>query len=174
MSKNEKIGLFVGSVFLAGAVILIFMKKNKAKTEIYTPVSVATAGGAFNNAGNIRKGNDWKGEKTPEIAGAFESFENLAYGYRALIKLLRNYYLAGFHDLNAVINHYAPAADNNNPAAYINFVVNYTGISKTQDLKDIVNSEKIYPLLKAISLVEQGTSFKLDENSIKEAFRMLS
>lgn len=45
-----------------------------------------------NNPGNIRlSATLWQGEVRPSQDKSFCQFKNMAYGYRALIKLLQNY-----------------------------------------------------------------------------------
>ena len=44
-----------------------------------------------NNPLNIRKGNDWQGERHPQTDKEFEEFESLTMGFRAAFKLLKNY-----------------------------------------------------------------------------------
>jgi hypothetical protein len=45
-----------------------------------------------NNPGNIRHdGEKWQGEVVPSRDASFKEFTTIAYGYRALIKLLQNY-----------------------------------------------------------------------------------
>ena len=46
-----------------------------------------TRGLRNNNPLNIRKGNDWQGE-TKGSDPSFETFQSMAYGYRAAIKIL--------------------------------------------------------------------------------------
>lgn len=43
-----------------------------------------------NNPLNIRKGNNWKGERPNQTDPAFEEFESMEMGIRAAIKLIRN------------------------------------------------------------------------------------
>ena len=44
-----------------------------------------------NNPLNIRKGNDWHGERHPQTDPEFEEFKNLEDGFRAAFVLIRNY-----------------------------------------------------------------------------------
>lgn len=46
-----------------------------------------------NNPGNIRKNSDlFQGEVTPGKDRDFKQFKTMAYGYRAMFKILSNYY----------------------------------------------------------------------------------
>ena len=44
-----------------------------------------------NNPLNIRKGNNWQGEISPQSDKEFEQFESMTMGVRAGMKILRNY-----------------------------------------------------------------------------------
>ena len=46
-----------------------------------------------NNPGNIRRNSDvFQGEINPSRDKEFKQFKNMAYGYRAMYKILSNYY----------------------------------------------------------------------------------
>jgi hypothetical protein len=77
-----------------------------------------------NNPGNIRLGNDWKGEK-PGSDGQFEAFTSVEYGIRAIYKLIDSYkknYKA--ITIEAIISRYAPTSENAT-ARYIQDVLSY-------------------------------------------------
>ena len=72
-----------------------------------------------NNPMNIRKGNNWKGEKHPQTDAAFEQFESMQYGVRAGLKILKNY-MTGYNGLaqkantiEKMITRWAPPSENN-------------------------------------------------------------
>lgn len=83
-----------------------------------------------NNPLNIRKNaaNAWKGKVVPGTDSEFEQFVTMAYGYRAALKLLRNYIGDGYNTIRKIINKWAPPKENNT-ASYINNVSVRTGIS---------------------------------------------
>ncbi len=66
-----------------------------------------------NNPGNIRHGNNWKGEtKGNDIA--FESFEFVEYGIRAIYKLFETYRTKyNCTTLESIIHRWAPPSENN-------------------------------------------------------------
>ena len=68
-----------------------------------------------NNPGNIRHDRDkWQGEIVPSQDKSFKQFSSMAYGYRALIKLLQNYRkLHNRQTIAEFINRYAPPCENN-------------------------------------------------------------
>lgn len=66
-----------------------------------------------NNPGNIRHDRDkWQGEIVPSQDKSFKQFISMAYGYRALIKLLQNYRkLHNRQTIAEFINRYAPPCE---------------------------------------------------------------
>ena len=68
-----------------------------------------------NNPGNIRLSRTvWQGEIRPSRDRSFCQFRTMAYGYRALIKLLQNYRRNnGCCTIADFINRWAPPVENN-------------------------------------------------------------
>jgi hypothetical protein len=92
------------------------------------PQEVMTRGIRNNNPGNIRiSPAKWKG-KIPvyqNTDGSFAQFTSMAYGIRALYRLLITYINKyGLTTVDAIIDRYAPAGDNSEAARtnYKNFV----------------------------------------------------
>lgn len=111
-----------------------------------------------NNPGNIKRGSSqWVGKVPYEQStdGTFEQFTYYVYGVRAMIKLLRTYIEGGTNNISKIINRWAPAADNNNPMAYIGHVVLKTGIPADQTIS-FSNTAQIKALVKAIADYENG------------------
>lgn len=86
-----------------------------------------------NNPLNIRKGNNWKGERHPQTDKAFEEFATMEMGIRAGFKLLRNY-ITGYggktspkNTIHKIIHRWAPMTENAT-SRYIDFVSKDTGI----------------------------------------------
>ena len=73
-----------------------------------------------NNPGNIRNSStEWQGEITPSKDKFFKQFTSMAYGYRAVIKLLQNYRkLYHLKTVAELINRWAPPTENKT-SAYI-------------------------------------------------------
>lgn len=86
-----------------------------------------------NNPGNIRHdGTCWQGERVPSTDRAFKQFTSMAYGYRAMFKLLTNYArLHGCQTIRKIISRWAPPSENDT-AAYIATVSRLTGIAPDQ------------------------------------------
>ena len=87
-----------------------------------------------NNPLNIRKGNNWKGERHPQTDPAFEEFETMVMGIRAGFKLLRNY-ITGYsgkvkpiNTIHKIVHRWAPMTENATDR-YIDFVSKDTGIA---------------------------------------------
>ena len=87
-----------------------------------------------NNPLNIRKGNNWKGERHPQTDPAFEEFETMVMGIRAGFKLLRNY-ITGYNGkvkpintIHKIVHRWAPMTENAT-GRYIDFVSKDAGIA---------------------------------------------
>ena len=79
-----------------------------------------------NNPGNIRNSerNDWAGEvsKADKKDNAFEEFEDIPHGVRAMMKLLLKYQRSyNLHSIKELIERWAPR-DENDTAAYVRWV----------------------------------------------------
>lgn len=96
-----------------------------------------------NNPGNIRRNSDvFQGEKTSSDR-EFKQFKSMAYGYRAIFKILFNYYRNYKLDtIRKMITRWAPPEDNNHTEAYIKTVSGYAGIP-ADDPININNREQI-------------------------------
>lgn len=78
----------------------------------------------LHNPLNIRydSRNNWLGQLAPK--NGFCTFEQDYYCVRAWLRLIRTYIRFGFSSLHDIVYRYAPAADGNNPGAYLNAVLN--------------------------------------------------
>ena len=65
--------------------------------------SIVPRGIRNNNPLNIRKGNNWQGERHPQTDKAFEEFESMQYGIRAGFKLIKKY-MSGYNGLTKKFN----------------------------------------------------------------------
>jgi hypothetical protein len=108
-----------------------------------------------NNPGNIRRSNErYQGEVRPSLDPAFKQFESMAYGYRALMRVLKTYYHKhGLHTIREMINRWAPKSEN--PTGnYISAVVRDTG--KKADEWLTWDKSTVMSLAAAMSNVECG------------------
>jgi hypothetical protein len=141
--KRNYVIIIALSIFII--VILIFRKSiRKAMTRGYRN----------RNPGNIRKTEKlWEGE----VKGTdkdFKTFRSMAYGYRALFALLREYISKDYNTIEKIINRYAPSSENATEA-YIATVSRRAGIAP-EDVLNFVNINKIKDIVAAISYVENG------------------
>ena len=108
-----------------------------------------------NNPGNIRRNSDvFQGEKTSSDR-EFKQFKSMAYGYRAIFKILSNYYRNYKLDtIRKMIGRWAPENENDTEA-YIKAVADYSGIP-ADDPIDINDSEQMIRIVAGLSKVENG------------------
>ena len=104
-----------------------------------------------NNPFNIRfvRSNHWIGQ-TGQTDG-FVDFSDVIYGIRAAALLvMRSYRSKGILTISEIINHYAPATENNT-RRYIDFVCERLGVFPFDIPKNI---DEYYKLLTAMSCFE--------------------
>jgi len=111
------------------------------------------------NPGNLRyvAANSWLGlAASPEDDHGYCRFIDPKFGFRALILLLRNYGKRyGLSTIGAVVPRFAPAADNNNEAAYIKHLEDLTGRDRRTPL-DFDDQSEMKSLARAIAVHESG------------------
>ena len=108
-----------------------------------------------NNPGNIRKNSDvFQGEKTSSDK-EFKQFKSMAYGYRAIFKILSNYYRNYKLDtIRKMISRWAPENENNTDA-YIKAVSDYAGIPAVDPI-NVNDREQMIRIVAGMSKVENG------------------
>lgn len=128
-----------------------------------------------NNPLNIRKGNNWKGERPNQTDKAFEEFESMEMGVRAGFYLIRKY-MSGyngltekFNTIEKIIRRWAPASENNTQA-YIDTVAKKTGLSPRLKLS-FQNKRQMVDIVAAMIEVECGQS--IDRQIIESGYDML-
>lgn len=109
-----------------------------------------------NNPGNIRLSRTlWQGEVCPSQDKSFCQFKSMAYGYRALIKLLQNYRkVNGCRTMADFINRWAPPVENNT-SGYISRVCRDMQVPESY-VPDVNNKATMRAFAAAISQVENG------------------
>ena len=126
-----------------------------------------TRGIRNNNPLNIRKGNDWQGE-VKGTDPSFETFQSMAYGYRAAIKIIYKYYHAyGCNTISKIISRWAPANENNTER-YIATVSRRTGIARGCKLD--WSEGAICAIVAAMSYVENGVVADID--AVKQGWKL--
>lgn len=120
-----------------------------------------------NNPLNIRKGNNWQGERQPQTDKEFEEFKNLEAGLRAGFIILRNYIQRRppVNTIRKIISRWAPASENNTEA-YIAAVVKKAELGADVPVK-FTDKNRLCRIVWAMCLVECGQeiSFGRIENA---------
>ena len=186
MSNNELSGLLIGGGIVAGVLALLVGKRAQAANVTIThPEQDANQdqdmetntklprGYRNNNPLNIRiSSSDWEG-KVPvaqNTDGVFEQFTEMAYGYRAAFVLLRNYINKyGCDTIAKIITRWAPEEDGNNTQRYIERVCKSMGLPADTYINPYSES-LMSSLVYAMSLVENGTKIKPDEQAISQGW----
>ena len=128
-----------------------------------------------NNPLNIRKGNNWKGERPHQTDKAFEEFETMQYGIRAGFIILRKYvtgYMGltqKFNTIELIIKRWAPPTENSTQK-YIDFVSKDTGIPARQHIS-FKDKTKMVAIVDAMIFVECGQ--RIDRKIISSAYDMI-
>lgn len=131
--------------------------------------NITPKGYRLNNPGNIRRSSDvFQGEIVPSKDKDFKQFRNMAYGYRAMFKLLSTYYRAySLKTIEQLIARWAPRNENNT-RAYVSLVSSYTGIAADAPLQ--FTEEEMTKIVAAMSRVEDGR--EADMTEVKDGWRM--
>ena len=109
-----------------------------------------------NNPGNIRINDDlFQGEIRPSRDKAFKQFETMAYGYRAVFRILSNYYRNYKLDtIRKMIGRWAPENENDTEA-YVKAVSGYAGIPAGDPI-NVNDREQMTRIVAGMSKVENG------------------
>lgn len=128
-----------------------------------------------NNPLNIRKGNTWKGERPIQNDPVFEEFESIEYGFRAALKLVKNY-IEGtnfnhrkYETIDAIVRRWAPPIENATEN-YIRFVADGMQLNRLHRIK-WQNRAEVCQLVRQMAFVECGRWFDIDV--IQSAYDMI-
>ena len=120
-----------------------------------------------NNPLNIRKGNNWKGERKVQTDKAFEEFETLQFGLRAGLKLIRNQ-ISGFNGsrpkfntIGKLIKVWAPPSENATDK-YIDFVCQAVGKLPSDIIRED-DQKLICDIARAMAFVECGQWIDIEQ-----------
>lgn len=175
--QNEDNGYLWGALGIALLLLLFEVYRemnNKPKPVNSNMTLVPTSAGAFNNPGNIRYSNDVFAGEIESTSCCFKSFESEAYGYRAIMKILRTYYNLGFKNIADMMSRYSPVGDgNNDPSVKAASVQQITGINMYQDLGTILYNNQVKLLAGAIAFTEQKAGFVINSAAIDEGYNLL-
>ena len=116
-----------------------------------------------NNPGNIRNSKTvWQGEVIPSTDHSFKQFRSMAYGYRAMIKLLQNYRkLNGCCTISDFINRWAPPVENNT-SGYISRVCKEMQVPSSY-VPNVNDRETMCAFAAAISQVENSIPATMED-----------
>ena len=116
-----------------------------------------------NNPGNIRINNDlFQGEVRPSEDKSFKQFTTMAYGYRAMFKILSNYFKNYKLDtIRKMIIRWAPQKENHTEA-YIKAVSDYAGIP-ADDPINVNDREQMIRIVAGMSKVENGVEADMSD-----------
>lgn len=134
-----------------------------------------TRGFRNNNPLNIIKTPNsltFKGVSKEQHDKKFLVFEDLSYGLRAGMVILRNYVKKGFNTPSLIISRWAPPSDNNPTSIYAKFVAKRIkkGVDEVVDLND---TQFLSDFVKAIAEFENGKLPKSFDESLKKAITLL-
>jgi hypothetical protein len=123
-----------------------------------------------NNPGNIRVSSTaWIG-KLYDISDekAFERFETMEYGIRALLVILRTYINKyKLHTIEGIIRRFAPSTENDTEA-YIKSVCKETGFERNMTL--FFDLEDMLPVVVGIIKHENGGLYGITNEQIEKAW----
>lgn len=124
-----------------------------------------------NNPGNIKEtGTSWKGQIKPTNDPPFAQFQNMVFGTRAMIILIkRTYRNLGVTTIRKIIERYAPEIEN--PTGnYIRFVSQKTGI----DPDAVLSTESDYKkVIQSMANFENGVSGAIPDAIYFEAQKII-
>jgi len=125
----------------------------------------------LNNPGNIRRSSDhFTGELVPSVDTDFKQFGSMAYGYRAMFLILKNYGKKGINTVAKIIERYAPKNENET-AAYIDYVSKMGLHKNPNDRLDLEDKQTAVQLVSAMSYFENGR--QPDPDEIEQGWKLL-
>lgn len=141
----------------------------------------ASRGIRNNNPLNIRRSTDrWVGVSDEQTDKSFVQFKNMAYGYRAVWKILQSYYdhfciQSKPFTVRNIISRWAPPSENDTEM-YIRQVLRISGIGGKENLLPPNNAScycRLRNLITAMTCVECGIpSAKVDTEAICKGYRL--
>lgn len=177
LTRTESIIICVSAAICAGITAYMaiseYIREQKSKTThnyLNSTDMSLPRGYRNNNPLNIRQSSEkWAGEIRPSQDAAFKQFKSMGYGFRAALKLLRNYIGKGHNTIEKIISRWAPANENHTDS-YIAHVSQRTGIPATE----IINRDdrdKLIEIAYAMAISENGQA--PDRKDIETGWDML-
>ena len=137
-----------------------------------------------NNPLNIRHSADrWQGARINQTDKAFVQFQSMAYGYRAVWKILDTYCLTFKRERKAynvrnIIGRWAPSTENDTDA-YVRAVVKLSGLGGNENMprpkhyRAFDEVDKLVRLIRAMTCVENGIKWEeMDKDAILQGYRL--
>lgn len=115
---------------------------------------MASRGLRNNNPGNIRNSTDKFLGEVASTDTEFKQFSTMAFGYRAIFKILQTYIGRGVNTIEKMINTYAPPTENFTES-YIQQVSNASAKNRSEVIGS-TDYNTLTEIVKAISRVENG------------------
>ena len=172
---NKKVVIIGSIAVVVGSSLWYWLVYNPSITQQQQMNGTKTAGGGFNNPGNFRIGKPVYNGEVDSQGAAFRWFQSMPYGLRAIIVLYRYYYrVLGKTTIRQAVATYAPPSDGNDDVAYDKALADGTGVDIDADMHDLLYTESgAILLMKAITKVEQGSSFLLSDTDCIAAYNLL-
>ena len=179
MIKDSKHIAWAITLAAVGGIVLLSRRKSNPPSLIHNNMeydyskygAALPLGYRSNNPLNIRynAGNTWKGKVTPPATGqygTYERFEDIVYGYRAALVLLRGkgYILGGLNTIRKIISKWAPEDDYNYTGNYINNVSKLTGIDPDTVISRN-DRDALSKIVYAMSIIENGYKHKFRDDN---------
>ena len=172
--KRDELITFASLALGVGAFMWLYSSGRGSRNSNNSMDQNLPRGYRNNNPLNIRynAANDWQGKVAQNTDGVFEQFVAMEYGYRAALKLIRNYITKnGLTTVSQIISKWAPNNENNT-AGYIQRVCNSTGWLPGKTI-DPYNVHDMADLVYAMALVENGINILPDYTQIYKGWEML-
>ncbi len=117
-----------------------------------------------NNPLNIKRNarNKWYGAKKAQTDKVFEEFEELEFGVRAALIILKKYIdIYKLDTIEGIISKWAPEGENGKAATknYINRVALSMHMNPTKQHLQFSDKQTIAELVAAMTIVESGTNY---------------
>ena len=135
-----------------------------------------------NNPLNIRHSADrWQGARINQTDKAFVQFTSMAYGYRAVWKILDTYCLTfkkegKAYNVRNIIGRWAPPTENDTDA-YVRAVVKLSGLGGNENMprpkhyRAFGEVDKLVRLIRAMTCVENGIKWEeVDKEAIWQGY----
>lgn len=172
--QKENKGLFFGVLAIIGLSWIVTGNKKDSADSLTGQPGNLPRGLRNNNIGNIKmnSANNWLGKIPAEnnTDGTFEQFSAKKYGTRALLKLLKKYFLDyDLKTINQILSKWAPGSQQ--PGSYyVDFVSNGMQIYK-DDLLQLQDLKKLAVLIAYFENGQPATNLQ-EVNQVVSEFNL--